>query len=154
MEYEQRKTKLKDKYGNLYLWINEILFKHDLMKINFEYNIDEYEPEVDTIIQRLTKTDSVEDIALIIYEEFEIWFNKECILPKEIKAYLNIAEEILNYYKLENIIYNFIKGYYTNILFLNFILLDLLIFILFSSKLRSLHRRHFNERFIIYSIFL
>lgn len=90
----KERQKLKDKYGNLYLWINEILFKHDLMKINFEYNIDEYEPEVDTIIQRLTKTDSVEDIALIIYEEFEIWFNKECILPKGNQAYLNIAEEI------------------------------------------------------------
>jgi hypothetical protein len=53
------------------------------MGINFEVNTDEYEPEVGTIIPRLSSAQSAEDVQAIICEEFSRWFHPVAIGPRE-----------------------------------------------------------------------
>ena len=45
---------LKRQYDKLFSAISEVLFKADPAGINFEINTDQYEPEVGTIILRLS----------------------------------------------------------------------------------------------------
>lgn len=66
---------LKREYGSLFTSISEALFKADPARINFEANTGEYEPEVGTIIPRLSSAQSAEDVQTILYEEFLRWFH-------------------------------------------------------------------------------
>jgi hypothetical protein len=88
------RKKLKAKYKELYGQVSSILFKHDMLGINFEDNTDEYGPEVDTILPRLSCANSIDDVSLIIYEEFLKWFDEDCIAPKGSTAYKAMATEI------------------------------------------------------------
>jgi hypothetical protein len=83
---------LKTKYGNLYKEAMEILFRHDPIGINFDFNADEYEPEVETILPRLKEATSQRELRKIIHEEFVQWFS-----PLDVGSesrYENIASEI------------------------------------------------------------
>lgn len=61
----KERQKLKILYKNLYVEVNKILFKHDIMDINFKDNIEEYEPEVDTILPRLSFANNIEMFLLL-----------------------------------------------------------------------------------------
>ena len=74
---------LKRQYGKLFAAISEVLFEADPMGINFEINTDEYEPEVGTIIPRLSSAQSAEDVQAIIHEEFGRWFYPVATGPRE-----------------------------------------------------------------------
>ncbi|MHB1405537.1 MAG: hypothetical protein ACYCV0_08095 [Desulfitobacteriaceae bacterium] len=89
---EGERQRLKAFYKELYFEISEILFRHDPIGINFEDNTDEYEPEVSTILPRLASANSINEVRLIIYEEFVKWFDKDLAGPEEI--YSDIAEEV------------------------------------------------------------
>jgi hypothetical protein len=86
------KERLKAEYGSLFGSVEEILFRHDPIEINYGFNTDEYDPEVKTILPRLKTCRSVEDVASVVHEEFLHWFNSESVGAKE--RYQNIAEEI------------------------------------------------------------
>jgi hypothetical protein len=90
----QDRKKLKAQYQALYTEVESILFKHDLIGINFEYNTDEYDPEVGTILPRLKEANCKEDVASIIYEEFVRWFDEDIALDKENPAYIAMATEV------------------------------------------------------------
>ena len=60
----------------------------------FETNVDEYDPEVDTILPRLKTAKSSVDVARIIFEEFERWFDKEQAAQINDKLYLNLANDV------------------------------------------------------------
>jgi hypothetical protein len=90
----KNRDQLKAQYKNLYSELQSILFTHDLMGINFETNTDEYDPEVDTILPRLKTAESSEDVAKIIFEEFEKWFDKEEAAKIAEKAYLKLANDV------------------------------------------------------------
>ena len=92
MNNERAKFKLQ--YENLYKDIESILFKHDLTGINFEFNTDEYDPEVGTILPRLKEAKNIEDVSNIIYEEFERWFGVELIEKKNNEKYTSMATDI------------------------------------------------------------
>lgn len=64
----------------------------DLQGINFETNIDEYEPEVGTILPRLIHAKLVNDVALIICEEFGKWFGDD--EAGSVSQYDEMAEQI------------------------------------------------------------
>lgn len=83
---------LKRKYGVLFKRVSAILFKADLVGINFESNTDEYDPEVGTILPRLGQAKSVHDVAVIVHEEFRRWFNVEESISVE--HYQDVAEQI------------------------------------------------------------
>jgi hypothetical protein len=74
---------LKRQYGKLFTAISQVLFEADPMGINFEINTDEYEPEVGTIIPRLSSAQSAEDVQAIVYEEFCRWFDPVSTGPRE-----------------------------------------------------------------------
>lgn len=68
------RSEIKSKYGALFNEVEEILFRHDPMGINFGDNTDEYAPEVGTILPRLKEAKSEVDVQRIIHEEFMRWF--------------------------------------------------------------------------------
>jgi len=86
-------AQLKKQYSSLYTQIEKILFEHDLIGINFEDNTDEYAPEVDTILPRLSSASNVEDVFIIIKEEFIVFFED---IAKDIKddLYKSMAEDV------------------------------------------------------------
>ena len=47
------------------------------MGVNFGDNTDEYAPEVDTILPRLSSASKLEDVSVMIKEEFIAWFDDE-----------------------------------------------------------------------------
>ena len=47
------RQRLKAEYGRLFHEVQALLFRHDPIGINFEDNVDEYAPEVGTILPRL-----------------------------------------------------------------------------------------------------
>ena len=89
---QDERRRLKTLYKGLYDDVNEILFRHDPIGINFEDNTDEYEAEVGTILPRLTLANSIADVRLIVYEEFVRWFDEEIAGP--IENYSDIAKEV------------------------------------------------------------
>ena len=62
--------------------ISEAFFEADPVGINFEINTDEYEPEVGTIIPRLSSAQSAEDVQAITREEFCDWFDPVSTGPR------------------------------------------------------------------------
>ena len=83
---------LKRQHHDLFSALSKLLFEADPVGINFDFNIDEYEPEVGTILPRLLSASSVEDVHTIVYEEFLRWFNHGTAGPKE--AYAEVSSRI------------------------------------------------------------
>lgn len=73
----ERRRGLKRSYGRLYAEVATILFEHDPVGINFETNADEYEPEVDAILPRLTTARGAQDVRRIVFEEFVRLFSPD-----------------------------------------------------------------------------
>lgn len=92
-EEAANREKVKKQYGTLFQTVTDILFKHDPMRINYEDNTDEYEPEAGTIIPRLKSCSNYEDARKVIYEEFIHWFYYGIGDESE---YEEVAKEIWN----------------------------------------------------------
>ncbi|WP_218188477.1 hypothetical protein [Desulfosarcina cetonica] len=88
------REEVKLKYPELFTEIQKCLFEHDPMAINFETNTDEYDPEVGTIIPRLSSCKSQADVQTVIHEEFVKWFGAEN--AGNISDYENIAKDVWN----------------------------------------------------------
>ena len=72
--------------------LNDILFDEDPALVNFEVNIDEYEPEVRTILPRLRDCRSKDDVERIVHEEFVRWFDTLTAGPRS--KYQKIAQRV------------------------------------------------------------
>jgi hypothetical protein len=96
-EIKLERQRLRREYGKLYDEVLEILFRNDPIGINFEFNTDEYEPEVGTILPRLKEAHSPEDLQGIIHQEFVCWFDAGIAGTKA--KYAKIAQEIWDAYK-------------------------------------------------------
>ncbi len=72
-----RRSNVKRKYPNLFNDASAVLFRSDPIGINFEDNTDEYDPEVGTILPRLSCCHSPTDARKVIFEEFCKWFGPE-----------------------------------------------------------------------------
>jgi hypothetical protein len=86
------RLRLKREYAERYAKLSALLFEADPIGINFGDNTDEYEPEVGTILPRLSTCHSIGDVAQVIYEEFVRWFSPADAGP--LKRYLPIAERV------------------------------------------------------------
>jgi hypothetical protein len=100
-QFEAQKRRLRNQYGALYDEISSILFRHDPIGICSETNTDEYEPEVGTILPRLSEAGSAKELSRIIHEEFFRWFNGDDLVGPPSK-YDKIAEEIWDAYQKSN----------------------------------------------------
>ena len=89
-----RSQQIKKKYGELYTRIEEILFRHDPININYGFNSYEYDNEVETILLRLKRVKNIGDVQNICYKEFRYWFGNLYVCPEKYDDYRIIAEEI------------------------------------------------------------
>ena len=88
----EARRRLKAQWGASYERLSGILFAADPIGINFETNTDEYEPEVETILPRLSSCQSPSEVREIVHQEFRRWFDHETVGPAS--NYQNIAERI------------------------------------------------------------
>jgi hypothetical protein len=76
----------------LVLEVSAILFAADPIGINLETNLDEYDPEAQSIVTRLPEAASAQDLQSICVEEFTHWFAADLAGPVE--RYEAIARDI------------------------------------------------------------
>jgi hypothetical protein len=69
----QRKA-LKRQYKGLFAELTRAFFEADPAGISVDSNTDEYEPEVGTVLPRLSGARSAADVKTILVEEFNFWF--------------------------------------------------------------------------------
>lgn len=82
--------------GRRYYELLGIFFRHDPVGINFESNVDEYAPEVETVLPRLDEASDVDTLASLLHEEFEHWFSSSAG-PRD--RYLPIAQEVWQWWQ-------------------------------------------------------
>jgi hypothetical protein len=90
--HAKERKKLKGDYKVLFEEVSAILFRHDPISLNFETNIDEYDPETRTILPRLRSCNSADDVTLVVHDEFVRWFESETAGP--MVRYVEPATEI------------------------------------------------------------
>jgi hypothetical protein len=88
---------IKQEFGALYTDVLALLFKADPIGINFKDNFDEYEPEVDTILPRLSSCANAGDVEKVVHQEFVRWFDRDTAGPQE--RYRAVARQIWERYK-------------------------------------------------------
>jgi hypothetical protein len=72
--------------------VEALLFYEDPIGINFDTNTDEYLPEAQAIVIRLSEATSPEDVQRIVHEVFVRWFDRQLAGPVE--RYRVTAESI------------------------------------------------------------
>jgi hypothetical protein len=72
--------------------LEDVLFRHDPIGINFGHNTDEYRSEAETIVLRLPEATSELDLLRIVHEEFVRWFDAG--IAGSTDRYTTIAREI------------------------------------------------------------
>jgi hypothetical protein len=87
-----RRSLVKRKYKNLFDEASALLFRCDPIGINFEDNTDEYEPEIGTILPRLSGCHSPAEVRKVVFEEFRGWFGPESAGDE--MSYNEIADEL------------------------------------------------------------
>jgi hypothetical protein len=95
MDSRQQRAEVRKLYGDLFDEVAAVLFAADPIGINFGSNIDEYEPEVGTILPRLHECRSANDVQTVVHEEFVRWFDLGADDEKaSYQRYLESAENI------------------------------------------------------------
>ena len=78
---QRRRSELRRQFRGLYEQVTRILFEEDPIRINYETNADEYEPETGTILPRLRGCATAEDVRTVVHTEFVRWFGSEIAGP-------------------------------------------------------------------------
>ena len=91
------RSAIKKAFGALYTDVLALLFNADPIGINFKDNTDEYEPEVDTILPRLSSCANAADVERVVHEEFVRWFDRETAGTPE--RYRAVAKQIWERYR-------------------------------------------------------
>lgn len=68
---------IQAEHPKLFVELRKSFFTHDPIGINFGSNQDEYDPEVGTIIPRLSGCQSQADVLVVVHEEFVRWFGAD-----------------------------------------------------------------------------
>jgi hypothetical protein len=76
-DIERERAELRDRFGDSYRKLEALLFEEDPIGINFDDNTDEYDPEVQTILPRLSSCATADDVQSVVHEEFCRWFDTE-----------------------------------------------------------------------------
>lgn len=69
-----------------------MLCRHDPIGINFGDNSCEYHPEAETIVARLHRAQSVDDVRTLVHEEFVQWFGAD--IAGDSDRYDRVAQEL------------------------------------------------------------
>jgi hypothetical protein len=87
-----RRRQVQKKFGGLFQEASMILFRHDPIGVSFEDNTDEYDPEAGTILPRMSRCASADEVRHVVFEEFQKWFTPE-VAGDEMR-YDSIAKEL------------------------------------------------------------
>jgi hypothetical protein len=90
---EDYKKRRREEYGELFDKVSTILFEHDPVELDYETNIDEYEPEARRIMPLIKQADDVNHLATLLRNVFVQMFEGDDIDRKE-GVYLQIAAKI------------------------------------------------------------
>jgi hypothetical protein len=90
-EILEARHRARNYYGELFDATAALLFRHDPIGINFDHNTDEYEPEAETILPRLSDCSSSGDVQRVVHQEFIRWFGDTAGSQER---YLEIAQEL------------------------------------------------------------
>ena len=74
-----------------------MLFRFDLIGINFGGNADEYDAEDETILPRLAACHGPDDVQSVVFQEFCQWFSPGVAGPRE--SYLGVSVAIWNWWQ-------------------------------------------------------
>lgn len=90
------RKELREQYGELYDKVTQLLNQRDMMGLSFEEHVENYEAEVGTILPRLMFCKGMEDVQIVVYEEFCRWFGVGGLEPNagRIDDYKEVAQEI------------------------------------------------------------
>lgn len=91
-DIERERSALRARFGVDYSALEAILFEVDPMGINFKTNTDEYDPEVRTILPRLSQCATAIDVQTVLHQEFCAWFGTDTAGPPE--RYLAAATRV------------------------------------------------------------
>jgi hypothetical protein len=91
-EILEERRRLKAEYGDLFDSLTALLFRHDPVGINFEINEDEYQTEMGTILPRLRRCHTENEVLQVVHEEFVRWFDADTACPEE--RYAAITSEV------------------------------------------------------------
>ena len=100
-EIRRRRSELRQQFKDLYEKVTGILFEEDPIRINYETNTDEYEPEVGTILPRLRGCATAEDVRTVVHTEFVRWFGADIAGPAE--KYTSAAKRIWDVFQEQRI---------------------------------------------------
>ncbi len=76
MTDREETTALKQKYGTLYDKLLSCLYKHDIVGLaDCGAPLDEYAPELSTILPRLPSCHSAADVHKVLLDEYARWFS-------------------------------------------------------------------------------
>ena len=90
---------IKQKYGHLFYELRDIINIYDpLSLIGFGSPVDEYEPEITTIIIHINSMNSEAETLDLIYNEFTRWFSSAA---GEKRRYESLAKEIYEWRVLD-----------------------------------------------------
>ena len=67
----------------LFKKVSMAMLRADPIRINFGYNLDEYDPEAGTVIPRLKECENASHVTTILHEEFIAWFDPDIAGPRE-----------------------------------------------------------------------
>ena len=79
----ERRRALKGVYRDLYLETSAILFRHDPIGLDFETNVDEYDPEVDRILPNLRACKSADEVQHVVHQAFVTMFDADLAGPSD-----------------------------------------------------------------------
>jgi hypothetical protein len=89
----ESRRQLRAVYGELFDATAALLFRHDPIGISFDnQNKNEYEPEAETILPRLSRCHSSDDVLRVVHEEFVRWFGADNAGPQG--PYKQIASDL------------------------------------------------------------
>jgi hypothetical protein len=89
----EARRQLRVAYGELFDATAALLFRHDPIGVSFDnLNTDEYEPEAETILPRLSGCHSSNEVLHVVHEEFVRWFGEDTARSGE--RYEQIASEL------------------------------------------------------------
>lgn len=81
-EEDEQNDAGRSRYINLVDTVTRVINEGDPMGLlAFECPLDEYSPEVGTIVPRVVKASSADEVKTILLEEFDRWFGS-CSVPR------------------------------------------------------------------------
>lgn len=96
-QHRSQRSEARRKHGALFDQVTGLLFRHDPVGINYDFNVDEYDVEAASILDRLPSCGSAGAAQLVVHEEFVRWFGPQIAGPSE--NYATVSHVLWNLWR-------------------------------------------------------